>query len=205
MSFQSKALKENYFGKDDKEHGKLVTILLYLPKLVREHIYYPLESLYSRYTERIGRSYAFAKIGWLNYDFDSHSLYDLMAFKLARIHKALVDGVAYQDDEDMNALLEAIKLCNRLYDEKYDDSYQDEHDKKWGEIKSEHIPCKWDAKGKISMYQWKTSRDGVQTPEQEAIEREEWKKCYEQGEADRIKDLDRLNELFKKHLNSWWD
>ena len=85
--------------------------------------------------ERSKRSYAFAKIGWKNYDFDSHPLFDLMAFKLRRIKKTLENGYAIHEEEDMKALAEAIEICDRIAKEDYESKYFEAHDAKWGEIK----------------------------------------------------------------------
>lgn len=181
--------------------GNVFQKLIYFLKM---NVYYPIESMYHRIIERSTRSYAFLKHGWLSYDFDSHTLYDLMAFKLKRIHVCLVDGHCEHKEEDLNALIEAIAICERLAHEQYDDKYHDAHSKIWGEIDTEHIPI-YNEKGKIKHYQWKTSRVNVKTEEDKKIETADFLKCFDLGEQDRIKDLDRLNVLFKEHLESWWD
>jgi hypothetical protein len=181
--------------------GNMIQKLFYLLKM---NVYYPVDSFINRIIERTTRSYSFAKHGWLSYDFDSHTLYDLMAFKLKRIHIGLVEGHCEHNEENLNALIEAIAICERLANENYDDKYHETHSAKWGEIDTESIP-EYDDKGKIKWYRWNTSRKNVITEEDKKIEKAEFLKCFDLGEQERIKDLDRLNVLFKEHLNSWWD
>lgn len=173
-------------------------------ELFKEYVYYPVDHFRSRNWERLTRSLAFAIHGWMHYDFESAYIYDLMAFKMKRVLKCLETGHAIQEDEDINALKEAIEICERLFNGNYDDKYHEEHNKKWGEIESEHIPIV-DADGKVRSYRWETARSGVKTPAQEKKERKEFMKTWENGEKDRVKDLNRLNEILIKHEPSWWD
>lgn len=168
------------------------------------YLWYPVSGFFRRYHERTTRSLAFAKRGWMHYDFESAYLYDIMAFKLKRIHATLLDGHAYQYPKDMKALKEAIRICERLFKGGYEWKYHRKHDKKWGKIRTKDIP-NYDENGKIKSYTWKTSRRGVKNKRQEKQERKEFLKCWGDGERDRIKDLDRLNEILKKHEPSWWD
>lgn len=181
---------------------------------IKEHTIWKIESLWNRYTERIARSYAFAKIGWLNYDFDAHTVWELLEFKLKRIHPVLVNGHAVQKDEDMNALLEAIEICKRLKDEDYDDKYYAIHDAKWGELEtnldrrdsnSDEDVASRDEDGKPLSFFWRSWRKNANTEELKEQEREETRAIYENSHKDYIADLDRLNEIFKKHFKTWWD
>lgn len=144
--------------------------------------------------ERSSRSYAFAKIGWKNYDFDSHPLFDLMAFKLRRIKTCLENGYAIHEEADMKALAEAIEICDRVAKENYDEKYFDVHDAKWGEIEVD-----------FSRSTFKTWRKNANTDEEKAQERKETMEIYEKAEKDFLADMDRLNVLFKEHFRAWWD
>lgn len=202
---RSKALKRNYFGKKREEpKTKLQKTLRFISDAFKTYIYWPVEHNYRVYSERISRSFAFARIGWLNYDFDSGFLYDLMSFKLKRIQKVLLDGHAIQENNDMDALKEAIKICDRLRECNYEDKYLRQHDKKWGGIRSKHIP-NYDENGKHTTTTWQTSRAKAKTPKQKTKERNEFRVCWESGEADRLADLTRLFEIFKNHERTWWD
>ena len=98
--------------------------------------------------ERTLRSLAFAKHGWLSFDFDSAYIFNLMAFKLKRIYKCLENDQAIQTKEDMAYLKEAINICERLFDHNYDDKYHKAHDKKWGQLKTKilNLRRRWQSK-----------------------------------------------------------
>lgn len=168
------------------------------------YFYYPIDSFISRTYERVSRSLAFAKHGYMHYDFESAYIYDLMAFKMKRIYKCLKNGHAIQNDEDMKALKEAIVICERLFKGDYDAKYYKLHEKKWGKLKSKHIP-EYDENGKIKHYIWESSRAKANTPAKKKKEVADLRKIWEYEENDRKADLDRLNEILKKHEPTWWD
>lgn len=204
---KSKALKSSgrfRWPKDKEPETRLQKIVSKVLDLYRSYLYYPIHGFIFRYHERIGRSLAYAKFGWLNYDFDSACLFDLMAFKLERIHECLKNGHAIQEKESMDALKESIVILNRLSDERYEDKYHKVHDKKWGRIRSKFIPT-YNAENKHTGSIWNTSRRKAKTPAQKKKERREFRICWENGEKDREKDVERLNEIFKKYQRSWWD
>lgn len=166
---------------------------------------WPISDCYSRYSERIKRSLAFAKFGWLNYDFDAHTVWGLLSFKLKRIYPVLLKGHAIQEEDDMKALLEAISICERLDRENYEGKYLDAHDFKYGKIKSRHDRvASLDANGKVLSYYYDQWRDGV-NKENEEQERVEFRECFESAEKDLQADVDRLFYILKNHLRSWWD
>lgn len=207
----SKALKDSFRcgcppGQDPK-NGFFKRVIEAIKNLFLYHVFYPLENIFQRYVERIGRSIAFARQGWLSYDFDGCTLYDLMQFKLKRIKKTLIDGSAVQEDADMKALQQCIKLTGRLFRGCYDEYYHKLHDKKWGPMPDwDTEPHKADENGNVlySRILFK-DRPNVKSPEDKLQERKEFMECYEKGEINRLKDLDTLNSLFKSHIAFWWD
>lgn len=189
---------------EEKEPTKFRRAVQVVVNAFKEHLYYPIDSFFSRTYERASRSLAFAKHGWMHYDFESAYLYDIMAFKLKRIHACLLNGHAIQDDEDMNALLEAIQICERLFKGQYDEKYYDLHEKKWGESKHEHIP-EYDEEGKIKWYRWESSRPNAKTAAQKKREVADLRRIWVNEEKDRKADLKRLHEILMKHEPTWWD
>lgn len=189
----SKAINESIFDK---------------PKTLKEKIYSFFDDLIfyhiRRYYEKFSRVYAFARLGWDNYDFDSGYLYDVMIFKMKRLHAGLLTGYAIQEDEDMAALLEAIAICERLKDENHDDKYLDVHNEKWGAPEFDFGEKLTNADGSLTWRSSCISRKNV-TVANEELERVEYLECLNKAEADRLKDIDRLAEIFKKHLPKWWD
>lgn len=205
MSKEIKGLpKKAALELEEREPTFLRRIAQKISYAFKMHIYYPIDDFFSRTRERVSRSLAFAKHGWMHYDFESAYLYDIMAFKMKRIYSCLEKGHAVQQDEDMKALKEAIQICERLFDDKYDQKYYKAHDKKWGNLKSKHIP-EYDDNGKIKYYRWESSRPKAKTSAQKKQEVAELIKISEYGDTDRKADLDRLNEILKKHQPTWWD
>ena len=202
---RSKALKSgNRWEREKEPTTRLGKAWKAVKDKYKEYVYWPVTSYYHRYTERIGRSYAFATFGWLNYDFDSGLMWPLLEFKFKRIKKALIEGVAIQEDEHMAALDEAIKICGRLANEEYDYKYHRAHDKKWGKMRSKFIP-NYDADGVHRTSTWETSRGKAKTAAQKRKERKEFLKCFDLGEADRAADLERFFEIIRKYQRTWWD
>lgn len=209
--FNSKAMKEGfgqrYMDEDpDPTHNKFQKAIYALKYWLKYDVYYKIEGKFYMYHERITRSWAFAKHGWLSYDFDAHTIYPLLAFKLKRVKAALLVGHAIQEEEDMKALDEAITISERLSEDDYDWDYLREHDKKWGEIESDHIP-NLDSNGKVLTYTWLMTRKGTTnvSPEVEAQETKEFRNCWEKGQTDRHNDVDRLGVLLRDYLPKWWD
>jgi hypothetical protein len=168
---------------------------------------YPIESWYHRYKERISRSWAFAKMAWLNYDFDAHTIWEILEFKLKRVLNVL-ENFAHleQQDEDLLALKEAIAICGRLHADDYDMIRHAEHDKKWGELPDWTTkPSTFDAKGKVLTHEIIMGERPLVTPENKEQERKEFRESWEKAAEDRKADIDRLALLLKNHLQSWWD
>lgn len=202
--FDSKQLKEptKYSLLALSKEGNFIHKSLYF---LKSNLWYPIEDFYHTYSERISRSFAFAKIGWLNYDFDSNYVYGLMLFKFERIKKCLINGHAIQEKEDLDALDEIIVILSRLSKDDYDSKYHEEHNKKWGDLDCAHPPL-LDKDGKpTGYYRLNMSRKGVVTDEDKKIERVEFLRCFDVGEEDRIKDIDRLGFLLKNYMHKWWD
>lgn len=150
------------------------------------NIYYPIDSFIGRYHERICRSLAFAKHGWLHYDFESAYLYDIMAFKMERIYKVLESGYGVQKSENMEALKEAIAICERLFAGEYEDKYIEDHYKEYP------VTEIGDPEPKRTKAQGERYRKSLM-------------KAMTDGEADRAADIDRLATILKKHESTWWD
>jgi hypothetical protein len=199
----SKALKGDWDRYDDPEKFPLLKKIKHHAKM---WLVYPITDNYRRYKERVKRSLAYAWFGWHNYDFDLSYAYRLFDFKLKRLYKCLENGHAIQEDEDMKALKELTKIVRRLGRRDYDNKYHRAHDRVWGKIESETIP-NLDEKGEIINYSWNSWRSGTKSANKKTKdkERRQFRKCWENGEKDRIKDINRMAELLKLHGLKWWD
>lgn len=171
---------------------------------IEDKLVWPVQHFFTYNYERISRSLAWARKGWDHYDWESAYLYDVMAFKLKRVHAALLDGNAIQEDENMEPLKEAIAICERLFKGDYDDQYYALHDEKWGKLESSFTPYFF-PNGERAGSSWNTWRKNAVTEEQKAEELAELRKVWEYAERDRQLDIDRLAEILKKHEPTWWD
>lgn len=154
---------------------------------------YFIPDTYTRLKERIGRSIAFAKFGYMHYDFESAYLYSLMSFKLKRIRNVLKNGHCENQPEDMAALDELIDICDRLFSESHEDKHWESHNAKWGEPKFDF------GNG------FKVLRAMVVTPEEQVQELKEHMEIYVKAQADRDADIDRMAVILKKHQQCWWE
>ena len=154
--------------------------------------YYAVTDFFTRLRERIGRSLAYAKFGYMHYDFDSAYLYSIMAFKLRRIRICLVNGLAVQEETDMETLDEAIDICDRLFGEDYEEKYDVIHSAKWGELEFLFEPT------------FHSVRKNINTEEEKAQEWKERLDIYNRAEQDRLVDIDRFAEILKTRAKAWW-
>jgi len=174
---------------------------------IQKYLYWPVTDNYRIYSERLKRSWAYARFGWLNYDFDMSCAYGLFEFKLKRLHKSLGKGCSIQEPQDMDALKELIKVVRRLRIGNHDRKYHRRHNNKWGRLLTRSTP-NHDENGKVKTYTWHAWREKCPENAPKKLQNKEMKEfraCYEMGEKDRVKDLERMAELLVKHANSWWD
>jgi hypothetical protein len=131
-----------------------------------------------------------------DYDFDGHSLFGIIEYKLKRLEKCLINGHAFQEPIDMKALSLAIKLAGRLKDDKYEEVGYNRIDKIWGEIN-----LNWDAPEGVSL----ASRPNVKTDEDKEQERAYSMIQYRASEY-RMKREERwLYAILHKYLRNLWD
>jgi hypothetical protein len=206
--FNSKALKPRKFRwnlESDYEDGNM-SFPEKISYLFKKFLVWPFTDNYKYYKRKFKIARDYAVFGWDNYDWDFHCVYQLMEFKLKRLYRALENGVAYQEKEDMDALKEMIKIVRRLGRKTYENKYHRLHNGKWGEIQTSSTP-NYDDDGKVRTYTWHSWRNSTEHASQEIKdqERKEFLECYEKGEADRIKDVRRLAELLEKHSLNLWD
>jgi len=141
---------------------------------------------------RIARALSYAKFGYTNYDYECQFIYPFISFKLKRIKKCLLAGYGVQEQADLDALDEAIVICDRLFNECYDDKYMVDHDLRWGEISFTFDPFTSTRKNRI------TEEDKTQ----------EWKEHLDilhKADEDKEADMDRLAYIMKNNFPNLWD
>jgi hypothetical protein len=173
---------------------------------IKFDFYYPIVDALNTLQERLERSFSFAVIGWKNYDFDSAYVYNLMSFKLKRVREALVHGDAVHEDVDLEALVEAINICDRLFLNDYDNKYHEAHSLKWGEFPDIETDPIYNESGDIIYYRMRYGvRPNVKNQEDMVQETKEFLTCYDNAEKDRLSDIDKLCDILKNHERAWWD
>lgn len=136
-----------------------------------------------------------------DYDFDGHSLYAIIEYKLKRLEKCLLNGYAVQEDSHMHALRLAIKLAGRLKLDRYEEPFLNRHDRKWGESKT------WmedTGRGNGSSY-FRSSRPNAVTQEQKDQESKEYLACMHGAYAKQLREQSWFYGILSKYLNRLWD
>jgi hypothetical protein len=146
-------------------------------------------------------------LGWywyifrFDYDFDGHSIFSILEYKLKRIERSLLNGSAIQEDMDMKALRIAIKLAGRLKEDRYDMLFYDRHAKKWGELKTWFTPCA----DRKDMSEWHSSRPNANTPEEQEQERKDFRAACNAGDAMSKREQKWFFDILNKYIRVWWD
>lgn len=165
-----------------------------------------LSSKFYRYRKCLRRSWAFAKIGWDNYDFDSCYLLELMVFKLKRLYVGCTaDAVAVHEDNHLQALRLAIRIGERLCKDDYS-YFMDCHNKKWGESELIETPVpegqypEWAGRA----YDVRIHRAKV-TDETKEQERQEFLAAVNADDAIKKREARWFFSIIEKYYPFWWD
>lgn len=170
-------------------------------------IYHPIISFFKRTHERVSRSLAFAKFGYLNYDFDGIAIFEVMSFKMKRVLYSLENySSSVQEKKDLDALKLAIKLTNNLANEIHEDVLYKQHEKKWGKLSRIKSTPEYDENGKVKWFKvLPFKRSKVKTDADRKEEREDMKKLHLDAVQNRKNDIMKLAEILSENLPRWWD
>ncbi len=136
-----------------------------------------------------------------DYDFDSHGLFGIIEYKLKRLEKQLVHGNAWQDPKDLKALKLAIKLADRLREDKYEEVGYGRIDREWGEIGDDIFEPRNDSTSKT----WHTYRSKVKSKEDEAQMLAYSAEQCRLSDIRTARDEKNLYSILQKHSRVWWD
>ena len=137
-----------------------------------------------------------------DFDFDGHSLFAIIEYKLKRMEKVLVKGHAIQDPKDLRALRLAIKLSGRLKDDGYEMKSYDRFEKKWGRMETWMTPFD---RGGEEMFSWH-SRNPKAIYEKDKIEcRKDRLDMYIAADKKMRREQKWLYAILHSHLRNWWD
>lgn len=195
MQHQIKPLKP--FGKNSSENSTTGVFSTIYDWFIRTRFY----EWCTIHRERVGRSLAYARFGWSNYDFDGAYALELLAFKLRRIQNSLLNhGSAYQDKQTVQSLRLVIRLLDRLVKDEYSKHY-DKHGKKWGH--SEFIA---DTDEQSSTYGRTVLKyPHPVTPEQDEQRTQELRAAFDADDQTRTRDSRLCFSIMSKYLPYWWD
>lgn len=159
--------------------------------------YYKITGLYSH----IKKLYEWNKHVFINdYDFDGHSLFNIIVFKLKRIEKELINGHAVHEPKELQAIRVIIKLGQRLVDDEYNNRILDRHDAKWGQ--SEY----WLTPDVDSEYfSFHSQRPKAVFEKQKLQERKEYIDALHKCDSIKLRDKRLFFSLLNKHLDNFWD
>lgn len=196
----SKAIRGDYLETKEPK-TKIVKAFVFLYDQLDHYVLREIRAVY----RKTSRSLAFARIGWGSYDFDRSYLFELMVFKMERMHHCMEHGHVIQDVEIMASLKEAIEICKRAEKSSYEDVYFEQHDQKWGELKMDFEPIeKKDGnphRGSRALF----SRPNAVTKKQKEQELKESRAIWEKAAKDRKKDMLRLGQIFDEYSEGWWE
>lgn len=171
---------------------------------------------YRTYKEMLARMFFWAWHMRWSWDFDAHTIYDMILLKLKKLEYVFEKHghCCWQEPGDeeyfrMEALKEAIAVCDRIAnksDHDYVDGLNEAHDKKWGELETNMLdnPTKEEDKVPAGVI-FRSWRKNAKTKEDEEKEREEYRAIMMQHHEAREADKKRLFELLHEHLDGWWD
>lgn len=151
----------------------------------------------SRTYYKLCRSLAWFKFAWSDRDYDSSYLLKVIAFKLKRMEKEILQDHHSPHKTTNQSLRLCIKLAEKLH--KTDYSYfMDLHRKKWGAI---DFIKKVDPKNGNT---YTTLGIPGLTPKQEKLERSEFLKAGKKDDSLEVRDKRWLYTIMEKYQHHWW-
>ena len=152
--------------------------------------------------EWLKRSWAYAKFGWGNYDFDAAYALQLLSFKLKRLERVLKENAnTVQDPKHMQALRLVIRLLDKLVEDDYRYFYET-HNKKWFGVERPEIRFeKIDGSDLSTML---SARDDLPEDQQEN-ESAEVRQAFAADDAIKARDKRWAFSILAKYYEYWWD
>ena len=173
--------------------------------------------------EKIKRFFSYGMLGWKTVDFDCHSTYDIINFKLQRAYDIFLkyghlEWNASKETKGMKRLREAIHLSKRLANDDYLIEALSVHEKKYGKrelvnFKFNYLEEIWNEEKEIPKERLKTAicrykKDNSSFTSQTLrdLRRDSHLMlCFKKAELIQKQDRDRFFKLLNKNLEGWWD
>jgi hypothetical protein len=98
----------------------LIKLYLYefaddLDRAYRDYLYYPIRTFFYR----IGNLIKWFPVIWRDLDWDYSHVYDILEFKLERMHKAMSKSLSSRDRLEAQKIMLCVRLLNRLKNDYY--------------------------------------------------------------------------------------
>lgn len=153
-------------------------------------------------SERLRRSWAYARFGWSNYDFDAGYALALLSFKLKRVQDTLINrSGTVQDPKELQALRLVIRLLDRLVEDNYSYFYE-RHNQKW--YGKPHPEIEFE---KIEGFAGSRMISGFDRlpPDQQELAGDEIRVAFATDDAIKSRDKRWAFSILSQHYESWWD
>lgn len=147
----------------------------------------------------IGNLIAYYKLIWKDRDWDHIYWLEMNRLKLSRMESMIREhGCHVFNERDADNIHKAVIAIDRLIADEYHINAFKDHDKKWGKLSIEWKALEGGMSKAIFL------RDN-KTPENEELERKEFRKCSKHEDYLRKQDLRYLTDTINTYLFSWWD
>jgi len=153
-----------------------------------------------------------------SYDFDGHTIYEMLYYKLDRMEKCMTEHghcvwnscpeePEYKLMLDLRRARDLAKKLSTMEEHDYLPDLVKAHDEKWGKRKSNldkknRLPEDYDEKGNMLYRSW---RKNAKTEEEKEQERKEIRILYKKQNQARLDDMIEFFELLKYNVDLWWD
>ena len=139
---------------------------------------------------------------WSDRNCDDYFLFLILKYKLElMINDFKRYSLNINNEKDMDDMKLCVKLLNRIIKDDYIFNAFKYHDEKWGEpnLKKDIESIKEDEFIKVNI-----CRCNVKTPEDEKLEKKQFKFCYERASKNKQYDIQYLFNFITKHIHKWW-
>lgn len=136
-----------------------------------------------------------------DFDFDAHSIYGVLEYKLKRIQNVLINGHSIQEEQDLHALALAIKLATRLKEDRYEERASERIEHKWGKLEIDFV----DLNDGSNCSRMISSRPKMVTDEDKEQEWKETKEQYELAYIRKARETKWLFAILAKYIERLWD
>lgn len=170
--------------------------------MFKRSLFYKLKKNFFAVSEQINRMYCWAFRSRYSYDFDGHTMYDMIYYKLDRMYRCFLNygNCVWNDGENtvgMKKLRIARQLAWRLAHHDYEEYRDKILDLKYGKSEMDFVASKY---GSRVLFK----RNGIDVRSIESYSKD-LLRLANMSALQRKNEKELLFKLLAKHLDSWWD